>query len=92
MGHRANFIFMEKKKKQQTYPYSHINSGTKIYIKSPKLRKAEPIQLYQIGDKGKTLKKSKHVLFIIFSKFEAKFDKLCDKKKQKNRKIQFLIY
>ena len=52
------------------------------------LRKAEPIQLYQILNKGKTLKNSKHVLFIIFLKFEAKFDKLS----AKNRTNQLFIY
>ena len=34
------------------------------------------------------LKNSKHVLFIIFLKFEAKFDKLG----AKNMKNQFLIF
>ena len=43
------------------------------------LRKAEPIQLYQILNKGKMLKNSKHVIFIIFLTFEAKFDKLIIK-------------
>ena len=43
-----------------------------LYIEINHLRKAEPIQLYQILNKGKRLKKSKHVLFIIFLKSEAK--------------------
>ena len=48
-----------------------------LYIEINHLRKAEPIQLYQILNKGKMLKNSKHVLFIIFLKFEAKFDTQC---------------
>ena len=48
-----------------------------LYIEINHLRKAEPIQLYQTLNKGKTLKNSKHVLFIIFLKFETKFDKQC---------------
>ena len=60
----------------------------RLYIEINHLRKAEPIQLYQILNKRKTLKNFKHVLFIIFLKFEAKFDKLT----AKNRKNQFLIY
>ena len=59
-----------------------------LYVEINHLRKAEPIQLYQILNKGKTLKNSKHVLVIIFLKFEAKFDKLS----ARNRKNQFLIY
>ena len=43
-----------------------------LYVEINHLRKAEPIQLYQILNKGKPLKKSKHVLFIIFLKFEVK--------------------
>ena len=58
-----------------------------MYIEINHLRKAEPIQLYQISNKGKMLKNSKHVLFIIFLTFEAKFDKLS----AKNRKNQFLF-
>ena len=59
-----------------------------LYVEINHLRKAAPIQLYQILNKGKTLKNSKHVLSIIFPKFEVKFDKLS----AKNRKNQFLIY
>ena len=59
-----------------------------LYVEINHLRKAEPIQLYQILNKGKTLQNSKHVPFIIFLKFEAKFDKLG----AKNRKNQFLVY
>ena len=58
-----------------------------LYVEMNHLRKAEPIQLYQILNKGKTSKNSQHVLVIIFFKFEAKFDKLS----AKNRKNQFLI-
>ena len=47
-----------------------------MYVEINHLRKAEPIQFYQILTKGKTLKKSKHVLVIIFLKVEAKLDKL----------------
>ena len=50
-----------------------------LYVEINHVRKAAPIQLYQILNKGKTLKNSKHVLFIIFLKFEAKFDKLSAK-------------
>ena len=59
-----------------------------LYVGINHLRKAKPIQLYQILNNGKTLKNSKHVLFIIFLKSEAKFDKLS----AKNRNNQFLIY
>ena len=59
-----------------------------LYVEINHLKKAEPIQLYQILNKSKTLKNSKHILFIFFLKFEAKFDKLC----AKNRRNQFLIY
>ena len=59
-----------------------------LYIEINHFRKAEAIQLYQILNKGKTLKNSKHVIFIIFLKFEAKFDKIS----AKNKKNQFLIY
>ena len=48
-----------------------------LYVEINHLRKAEPIQLYQILNKDKTLKNSKHVLFITFLKFEAKFDTQC---------------
>ena len=58
-----------------------------LYVEINHLRKAAPIQLYQILNKGKMLKNSKHVLFIIFLKFEAKFDKLS----AKNRKINSLF-
>ena len=60
-----------------------------LYIEINHLRKAEPIQLYQILNKGKALKNSKHVLFIIFLKSEAKFDKLCVKKQEKS--IPYLL-
>ena len=48
-----------------------------LYVEIIHLRKAEPIQLYQILNKGKTLKNFKQVLFIIFLKFEVKFDTQC---------------
>ena len=59
-----------------------------LYVKINHLRKAEPIPLYQILNKGITLKNSKHVFFILFLKFEDKFDKLS----AKNRENKFLIY
>ena len=60
-----------------------------LYIEINHLRKAEPIQLYQILDKGKMWKNSKHVLFIIFLKFEAIFDKLRAKNRKKS--IPYLL-
>ena len=50
-----------------------------LYVEINPLRKAEPIQLYYILKKGKILRNSRHVLFIIFLKLEAKFDKLSAK-------------
>ena len=48
-----------------------------LYVETNHLRKAKPIQLYQILNKGKNKKTMKQfkILFIIFLKFEAKFDK-----------------
>ena len=66
----------------------HTNTGDTLYVEINHLRKAETIQLDQILNKGKTLKKSKHVLFIIFLKFIAKFDEAkFDKLSAKTRKI-----
>ena len=47
-----------------------------LYVEINHLKKAEPFQLYQILNKGKTSKNSKHLLFIIYLKIEAKLDKL----------------
>ena len=65
-----------------------------LYIEINHLRKAEPIQLYQILNKSRPKKKLKipKMYFSLFSSFEAKFDKLNAKNREQGKSIpSFLV-
>ena len=65
--------------------------GVVLSVEISHLTKAKPIQLFQVLNKGKTLKNSKHVLFIILLKFGAKFDSESVLKTGKNNSL-FTIF